>query len=150
MPEGKLVQVVPRRKGDHLCGMGTRTGHRAAAAHRLVRGVAAAVLAALAADAAIAADERTRIRTDEEIRRLIASVSGGLERITEERAERLAERIELDLERAAVRADALPLAAGHELSIARQNLNSLKTRDPSNPAIPLLERRLSRLDRPGR
>ena len=91
-----------------------------------------------------------RIRTDEELREFLASMRGGPERLAEERSERLADRIEFDFGRIEARAGTLPLAAGHELSVARQNLNSLKTRDPRNPAIPLLERRLFRADPTGR
>ena len=129
--------------------MTTRTG--TTTTRRLLAGpmsvaVAAAAIAALAAGPAIAADERTRIRSDEEIRALLDSVRGGTERLTEERNARLAERIGSDFDRVEARTGLLPLAAGHELSVARQNLNSLKTRDPHTPAIPLLERRLFRAD----
>ena len=86
-----------------------------------------------------------RIRSDADLRGIMAG--RGLEPIETERLDRLAERTELTIDRARARVGTLPLAAEHELGHAAQDLNTLKTRAPYHPEIPLLERHLSRARR---
>jgi hypothetical protein len=49
----------------------------------------------------------------------------------------------------AARRSAQDIARSSDLGAARQDLRTLKTREPDDPAIPLLERQLDRIDRGG-
>ena len=85
------------------------------------------------------------IRSDADLRHIMADT--GFAAVDAERLDRFAERIDLNLDRIRARVGTLPLAAEQELRHAEQDLNTLKTRAPYNPEIPLLERDLSRVRR---